>query len=363
VSENTTLSARLGRWLPVIIGLGFAGLGLGALGVAAEDLTISPPQPPASGPSELALLSDEVSVIQRDVLESRDVLGKNLEALAQYNEEGAAARHAESQAELRRLAQRLESTEQRVVELQDELDQLRAAGPVAAAPRESPDPQPEPAEPRPEPRPVARVEPEPAPEPAPAPRRGLFTFQAPEGGVPFDQRLRFSVIASLSRVGFDAKSTLHDFSGVTSDVSGSLVVRLGAADEGAVGRVAAQAATLITGVEGRDEEMRKALETGSHPTIEFSLTGFHTTAVDPDAQTLTGDALGTMTIHGVTREVRVPVNLAVDSSRRLELTGEVFLNMSDYGIEPPGGGPVTVEDQVKVWLSLRLRSLGPAGEE
>ena len=59
----------------------------------------------------------------------------------------------------------------------------------------------------------------------------------------------------------------------------------------------------------------------------------------------------------------MPVRAEVDASRRLVLEGEVDLAMSAFGVEVPSvAGAIEVEDTVRVWLSLRLRSLGPAGQ-
>ncbi|MCA8921794.1 MAG: YceI family protein, partial [Planctomycetes bacterium] len=206
--------------------------------------------------------------------------------------------------------------------------------------------------------------PAPAEVPAPpAPKRGLFSFKLAGGGPDFTHTQRYQVIGSLSRVGFDAKSTLHDFSGVTSKVEGTVVARLDQDDPHASATIRAAAATLKTGVDGRDEEMCKVLGAEEHPWIQFDLAGLVVTASDPEAKTYKGVGHGSFTIKGVTREVEVPVELSVDASRRLVASGEAKLNLLDFGLEVPSvAGAIKVEDEVKVWLSLRLRLLGDAEE-
>ncbi|MEZ6187564.1 MAG: YceI family protein [Planctomycetota bacterium] len=356
---DTPSPSRLKRWTPALIGLALAGVGVGAAGVAASQvsITITPPEAPSDEPDPVALLRDDVAALQADLTRLSQALEENLGQLGSTLDQRATDRSAVLERKHDRALARLEALSQGHASLAQRFEALQAAGvrpdgeasePIAA--------QPEPAAPEP-----AAPEPEPEPEPAPAKQGGLFSFKL-SGGLDFDERLRFEVISSLSRVGFDGKSTLHDFSGVTSQVEGWLTTALGATGDFARAEVSAEAATLKTGVDGRDEEMRKLFEVEREPEIRFTLAGLETTRLDREAKTLAATATGTLRIHGVEREVSVPVELSVDASKRLELRGEVFVNMSDFGIEPPtvAGGAISMEDQVKVWLSLRLRSLGKA---
>src|SRR5204863_6156272 len=103
-------------------------------------------------------------------------------------------------------------------------------------------------------------------------RRGFLSFTLPSESLEPDQKTRFQVLPSLSRVGFDAKSTLHDFSGATSDLSGSLVTRLTRPAEGTTARIEAQAATLDTGIVERNAELGTTLDVKTYPTVSFELT-------------------------------------------------------------------------------------------
>ena len=102
-----------------------------------------------------------------------------------------------------------------------------------------------------------------APFPAPpqeatasaAPRKSFLAFQLPSQSFAFDERQSLVLLPQLSRVGFDAKSTLHDFSGVTSAVEGELDVCLARPGEGCSGRISVRAASLDTGLGKRDEPL------------------------------------------------------------------------------------------------------------
>jgi len=185
----------------------------------------------------------------------------------------------------------------------------------------------------------------------------------PSGRFRFDAAQRFQALGSLSRVGFDAKSTLHDFTGAATGVTGEFSLNLADPAAGCRGWIEIDSGALRTGVEGRDAEMRKLLRTGASPAIRFEISSLEPSEVNAAAQTVSGVAVGKMTIGGESRDVRVPVSLTVDESRRVAIEGEWPLVMSEYGITPPRQlGMISVEDQVRAWLSLRARAIGPAGD-
>jgi polyisoprenoid-binding protein YceI len=208
----------------------------------------------------------------------------------------------------------------------------------------------------------AATPPEPA-QPAGTRRKSFLAFDVPPDSFAFDRRQRFAIVPALSRVGFDAKSTLHDFSGVTSKVDGTFSVNLARPGEKPSGKIAVEAASLSTGLADRDSDMRKTLDVERFQTLTFEWTGFEAGAVDAKAQTVEGTATGKLSIRGQTRDVSLPVKVAVDSSRRVSIEGELALKLGDYGVVPPSQlGVIKVADELKLWIALRARLLGPAKE-
>jgi len=324
-------------------------------------ITVAPPKEPSTEADPLALLRADQSALAEDVQQVDGHLGELARALEEVRAADEADRARAEAARATAERERADRLERRLAALEARLAAGLVATPggTAASGSATAAQEPLPAGGGAVAAPDSALAAQPAPEPPAPTARGVFSFKAGRGP-DLDERQRFEVIAALSRVGFDAKSTMHDFTGVTSDVEGWVEVRL--ADPGRDGRalVTARAATLRTGVDGRDEEMRSRLEVERHPLVRFDLTGFELERLDRATTKLRGHALGTFTIHGVTRPVRVAVDVEVDPQRRLVVTGEARLNMSDHGVSPPNLGVIVVEDEVKVWLSLRLRSLGKA---
>ncbi|MBL8801587.1 MAG: YceI family protein [Planctomycetes bacterium] len=206
----------------------------------------------------------------------------------------------------------------------------------------------------------------PAQTPASEPKRAFLSFSLPSQSFSFAGRQRLALVPSLSRVGFDAKSTLHDFSGVTQKVEGELEVDLANPAAGCSGAVRVDARSLDTGMADRDAGMREQLSVEAHPQLRFTWTGVRDAQVDAAAQKLTAVALGKLAIKGVEREVAFPVRVSVDASKRVAIEGELEVAMKDWGVEPPSQlGMIRVENKLKLWIALRARSLGaaaPAGD-
>lgn len=211
--------------------------------------------------------------------------------------------------------------------------------------------------------PPVAVEPAPA---VPAPessKKGFLSFKVPEKGFRFDARQRLAIVPSLSRVGFDAKSTLHDFSGVTQKVEGELVVDLSKPGAAPQGQIRVDSASLDTGLADRDEGMRELLESAKQKQVTFTWSAFEAQAVDVEKQLVTGTARGKLAIRGVEREIAMPVKVSVDASKRVSIDGEAKIQLTDFGIEPPSQlGMIEVEDELRLWISLRARTLGPVEE-
>ena len=197
--------------------------------------------------------------------------------------------------------------------------------------------------------------------PAGEPKRAFLSFSLPSQSFSFAGRQRLALVPSLSRVGFDAKSTLHDFSGVTQKVEGELEVDLANPAAGCSGAVRVDARSLDTGMADRDAGRREQLSVEAHPQLRFTWTGVRDAQVDAAAQKLTAVALGKLAIKGVEREVAFPVRVSVDASKRVAIEGELEVAMKDWGVEPPSQlGMIRVENKLKLWIALRARSLGAA---
>lgn len=149
-----------------------------------------------------------------------------------------------------------------------------------------------------------------------------------------------------SLVRFDAKAFMHDFAGKTSKLRG--FIRVGDLDRftDAEACVTIDAASLETGIATRDGIMRDDhLETAKFPAIDFVLKEVE--AVGRQTGRWDFRARGTLSMHGVSREIIFPVR-ARPAEGGVRLAAEVPLKMTDYRIRIPKFLFFAVEDHVVV---------------
>ena len=67
-----------------------------------------------------------------------------------------------------------------------------------------------------------------------------------------------------------------------------------------------------------------------------------------------GTVQGELTLHGVTRPLRIPARIDA-GAERLEVSGSFAINQTDFGIEPFSvlGGALTVQDRVDLSFTIR----------
>lgn len=342
----------------------------------------------ATGPDPVALLRDDVQTVARDLAALQQALASNFEQLGNALEERANGRHADvlaMQKDLAALQQRVGALGQQTAGI---AGQLQGLPDVVAAAVATKVPAADPAQPGPAtavsvatappdvvpslrdpanavaaPTAEPKVE-EPAAVPATRPdkpAKGAFlSFSVPAAPFRFDAAQDYALLPDLCRVGFDAKSTLHDFTGVTSQVRGSFHADFDDPQGAWTGEVVVQAASLVTGVDGRDENMREHLDTKKHAEIRFALERFRPAqdGIDVARQTARGDVVGTMTIRGQSKPFTMPVTIEIDPQKRVVLKGQAPLKLSDYGVPVPSQlGLINMQDEVVVWIALRARVL------
>jgi polyisoprenoid-binding protein YceI len=110
--------------------------------------------------------------------------------------------------------------------------------------------------------------------------------------------------------------------------------------------------TLVTGIDLRDRHMKeKYLETGKYPTAILEVE-------KPKLQLPSGKAVsatvdGKLTLHGVTRPVKVNYHADGDS-KQAKVEGTMRINMNEFKIEVPSYLGVTVKPNVDITVNLAV---------
>jgi polyisoprenoid-binding protein YceI len=127
----------------------------------------------------------------------------------------------------------------------------------------------------------------------------------------------------------------HDAVGRTQQVTGSMTL---SGSQVTTLDISVDTTTLTSDDERRDNQLReRGLETDAFPTATFSLTEPIDVGTAPDAgERIEATATGDLTLHGVTKQVSVPVQ-ARWTGDQIEVAGSADITITDYGIELPTG--------------------------
>ena len=164
----------------------------------------------------------------------------------------------------------------------------------------------------------------------------------------------YIVTEDRSRVMFEARYPLGDFAGITEKVAGELRINPGNVTQGVIGSITVHPGDLRTGIEGRDRDLKNALETDKYPEIRFKVE-----EVQASFPSLAERADIALTIRGVMVIRRVERPMTWTGRARIEegklwVRGESELKMTDFGVTPPRKFFLAVSDGVRVSFDLRL---------
>jgi polyisoprenoid-binding protein YceI len=182
----------------------------------------------------------------------------------------------------------------------------------------------------------------------------------PSGGIGGAWRVDTSIGSSSdwsgSFVGYRVQETLGSIGantavGRTAQVSGSMTV---AGTTVTAATVTADLTQLRSDDDRRDGQLRRqGIQTAQFPTATFVLaTPIDLGSVPGDGHRLNASATGTLTLHGVTKDVDIPMTWTLSGSTVL-VQGSLSILFTDYAIEKPTSFAVlSVEDHGTMELQL-----------
>jgi polyisoprenoid-binding protein YceI len=81
--------------------------------------------------------------------------------------------------------------------------------------------------------------------------------------------------------------------------------------------------------------LRSALNTAQYQTISFESTRIEDVQIEVPGKMGHATIVGNLTLHGTTREVRVPASISLDTDGTLSGDGELTLQYTDFGVRIP----------------------------
>ncbi|WP_338887133.1 YceI family protein [Rhodococcus sovatensis] len=140
--------------------------------------------------------------------------------------------------------------------------------------------------------------------------------------------------------------------GTTADVSGEVTIE---GNSLTAGEVTVQTNSITTDSDRRDSQFRgNIFDTATYPTATFTFDSpVDLSSLPKDGTTTTVTAEGTLTLKDQTRPVSVEIEV-LQSGDTLIASGSIPTTWSDFGIEPPSLGFVTVEGSGSVDFLINL---------
>lgn len=145
---------------------------------------------------------------------------------------------------------------------------------------------------------------------------------------------------------FHSEVPLHSFKGTSEHLTGRISLADSTVD------FYLDLATLNTGNNKRDKDMRETLEVEEYPFAEFFgkiVSGFNSAADTMQDVTVAGE----FKIHGVTQMVEIQGNLR-KTSDGLKVEASWTLDMTDYNIRPPGILFYRVDENIDIHIEAML---------
>jgi polyisoprenoid-binding protein YceI len=138
--------------------------------------------------------------------------------------------------------------------------------------------------------------------------------------------------------------------GRTEQVGGDLTVADG---ELTGGTVSVDLASVATDSGQRDNQFRgQVMDVEQYPSADFAITQPVPLGGLEVGSTISVDLVGTMTLKGTTQEVTIPATVERSAEDTVTVTGSLPLTWSDYGVQAPNLGFVSVEDAGTIEFSV-----------
>jgi polyisoprenoid-binding protein YceI len=166
----------------------------------------------------------------------------------------------------------------------------------------------------------------------------------------------FAIDPTHSEAGFQIRHLLSKVRGRFTDFAGTIDFDEAEPEKSSV-RLTIQAASIDTGVDQRDQHLRSAdfFDVAQFPTLTFESSAIARTGDS------SYDVMGTLTMHGVTHPVVIPVSFlgrAKDpwGNDKVFFEGDMTLNRKDFGLNWNAAvetGGFLVGDEVKVSFTVQ----------
>lgn len=167
-------------------------------------------------------------------------------------------------------------------------------------------------------------------------------------------------------VKFESEAPLEKIIGLTNRIGVTVSINPKDITKNASGITVVDVGSFKTGITMRDNDMKSEsfLNTEKYPMAEFLLTGFSNSSSTElkEGSKITATANGKLTIHGITKDVSVPVDLTYFTESKetksrirgnlLIVNSSFTIKMTDYNLRIPALLFYKLQDEIKISISF-----------
>jgi polyisoprenoid-binding protein YceI len=189
--------------------------------------------------------------------------------------------------------------------------------------------------------------------------------------------VRFEADPDKSKVRVDGTSTVHDWHVETPSINGYIEFKIDVpadadtetirkaivANPQATCEVAIASKSLKSEKKDMDKKMYESLKADRHQDILYQLTAIELKDPKADSNEFKVKTTGNLSIAGVTRELKMQMTLNVVDATHLRVTGELWMNMSDFKLKRPEAmlGMIKAGDGINIQFEWNtVRAAAPA---
>ncbi len=173
------------------------------------------------------------------------------------------------------------------------------------------------------------------------------------GGAALLAMVTFSLVAAAKLNKTGSSSTSFKAAGPAGLTIEGTTADMSVADDGTTVTITVPLANLDTGIGVRNDHTKKALEVGSYPTTTLTVARAALKFPAAGAES-SGDAKGTLTLHGQTKDVTFHYSARLDGDT-YSVKGSTRINVDDYGVKRPSYLGVTVKPDVDLSTSFQAK--------
>jgi len=169
-------------------------------------------------------------------------------------------------------------------------------------------------------------------------------------------QVSYTIIPEISSMTIQGTSSIHDWEMDVTEMECTTTLNIDNDSLKSIGETlfSCKTASIVSDYKLMDKKTYEALKAEKYSTINFRMTSNE--EILPSSGDFHGTVKGYLSVAGRTKEIDVPFQGRLLANGKIELKGQVTLNMSEFDIDPPTAlmGTLKTGNEVMIAYSLQM---------